>query len=231
VIVQTIGILGGFGPDATIDLERRILVESRKLVAADFNRGYPPVVSFHLRHPPIQLKDGAPLSGPLRIDPRVLEAAARLGSLVDFLIIGANTPHVFVDEISAAAGCDVVSMVDVVSEELARSAASPVGLLGLGVPQAYVDRFDRDGVRYITAATKVREALDEAILRMLEGRTTHAHREAARAALKDVRDRGATAIVLGCTEIPLLLDEDPVSADVLDPGDLVVGAAVRRAIG
>ncbi len=228
--MKTIGILGGFGPDATIELERRILEESRRRIPPALNGGYPPVVTFHLRHPPVRHEHGAPPAGPLRIDDRVLEAARRLGALADLLIIGANAPHLFADEIAAAAGCEVVSMVDVVVEEIRRRPVAPVGLLGLGVPEAYVKRLDREGIATVVADPQARRDLDEGILRTLEGRTTDTHREAAREAVRSVRARGAQATVLGCTEIPILLATGAVAPDLIDPGPLVVRAAVARAI-
>lgn len=238
--MRTIGILGGFGPDATLTLEHEILLESRRLLPARFNQGYPPVVTVHIRHPPILLEDGKPPEGPLRIDPRVLEAARRLGAWADLLLIGANTPHLFEDEIRDASGCEVVSMVDVTVDAIraARRAAQvpgeipvpPVGLLGLGVPAAFVRRFEADHVAFIPAGDEVRRTLDEAIYRTLEEGVVEARRPAAVAAVDWLRAGGAFPIVLGCTEIPLLLGERANAPDLIDPGRLAARVAVRRAI-
>jgi aspartate racemase len=179
----------------------------------------------------VQLGEDGRAREPLEIDPRVLEASARLGAWADFLVIVANTPHLFVDEIAAAAGRPVLSMVDLVVEELERRGDRPVGLLGLGVPQAYVDRFARERIDVVTAPRDVRAPLDEAILRMLEGITTGEHRAAARAAVAAVREAGAAGTVLGCTEIPLLLGEHANAPDLVDPARLLARAAVRRAVG
>jgi len=238
--MRTIGILGGFGPDATLALEHEILVESRRLLPARFNQGYPPVVTVHLRHPPILLEDGRPPTGPLSVDPRVLESARRLGAWADLLLIGANTPHLFEDEIREASGCEVVSMVDVTVDAIraAHRAARvpgeipdpPVGLLGLGIPAAFVRRFEADDVAFIPAGDEVRGALDEAIYRTLEEGVVAARRPAAAAAVDWLRARGASPIVMGCTEIPLLLGPDAEAPDLIDPGRLAARVAVRRAI-
>jgi aspartate racemase len=228
--MKTIGILGGFGPDATLEIEAEILRESRRLLPQRFNQGYPPVVTVHLRHPPILLENGVPPEGPFRVDPRVLETARRLGEWADFLIIGANTPHLFVDEIAAAAGREVLSMVDLVMDDVRRSGPGRVGLLGLGVPGAYVNRFESEGVPFVVPPDDVRGALDEAIYRTLEGATTDRHGRAAHAAVDWLRGHPARPIVMGCTEIPLLLGEAADAPDLINPGRLLARAAVRKAI-
>lgn len=228
--MQTIGVLGGFGPDATTHFERAVHEASRALIPPDVNRGYPPMVTVHVRHPPILIgDDGRPIQ-PLTLDPRLLEWARRLGELADFLVIVANTPHLFVEEIASAAGRPVLSMVDVVVQELEHRRIRRVGLLGLGVPEAYVRSFEREGIDTLTAPPGIRAALDDAILRMLEGRTTDAHRAAARDAVDALRRGGADTTILGCTEIPLLLGEGAERADLVDPGALLARAAVARAV-
>lgn len=228
--MKTIGVLGGFGPEATMVFERQVLQFARDLVPPKFNQGYPPMVTVHLRHPPVLLEDEAPPQHRPRIDPRVLDTAQRLGQWSDFLVIVANTPHLFVGEIAEAAGCEVLSMVDLVVEEIRARAADRVGLLGLGIPLAYVDRFEAEGIEYRTAPDPVIRQLDDAILRTLELSTTDIHRQAAHAAVGALRVEDADPIVLGCTEIPLLLSDDAGAPDLIDPGLLLAEAAVRKAI-
>ena len=162
--------------------------------------------------------------------PRLLEAAARLGQWADLLVLPCNTPHKFLEEIRDAAGCEILSIVDVTVTELRRRAADPVGLLGLGVPQVYSERFDGEGFEVVTAPPDTRDRLDDAILRLIEGATTNEHREVARDAVASTRSAGAAATVLGCTEIPLLLGAAADAIDLVNPAQLLAEAAVRRAI-
>ena len=46
----TIGVLGGFGPQATTEFENRVHEEARLVLPPHFDRGYPPMVTVHLRH-------------------------------------------------------------------------------------------------------------------------------------------------------------------------------------
>ena len=125
--MRTIGILGGIGPQATMDFVKRVHSVAQQLIPRHLNQGYPPMVTVYLRHAPVIIKDEKAVE-PLTLDPRVLVSARRLGEWADLLAIPSNTPHLFIDEIRKAAGCEVVSIVDVTMAELKRRARQPVGL-------------------------------------------------------------------------------------------------------
>src|SRR5690242_10333772 len=56
-IMKTIGVLGGLGPQATMDFEARVHRVAQRLIPADRNGGYPPMVVYYCRHPPVLLTD------------------------------------------------------------------------------------------------------------------------------------------------------------------------------
>lgn len=105
-----------------------------------------------------------------------------------------------------------------------------VGLLGLRVPKIYSERLVADGFSIETAPKPQRGALNDAILRLMEGRETEQHRQAAADALGAVRATGVTHTVLGCTEIPLLLGETAEAPDLVNPAQLLAETVVRRAV-
>ena len=49
--MKTIGVLGGLGPQATMDFEERIHTVSQQLIPQHGNSGYPPMVVYYYRHP------------------------------------------------------------------------------------------------------------------------------------------------------------------------------------
>jgi aspartate/glutamate racemase len=65
----------------------------------------------------------------------------------------------------------------------------------------------------------------------MEGREAKEHTEAVREAVDELRARGVDAVVLGCTEIPLLLGDESDAPDLINPVALLAEAAVRFAIG
>jgi len=229
--MKTIGVLGGLGPQATMDFEKRLHRAAQRVIPPHLNGGYPPMVVWYCRHPPVLVKeDGHPVL-PLRADPRLLEAAGRLGQVADFLVIPSNTPHAVQPEIERAAGRRVVSMVGATIDEVRRRGWKRVGVAGLGQPVFYTEPLGRLGVACETLDAPARDALDPAIFRVMEGREGEAEQAAARAAVQQLRARGVDGIILGCTELPLLLgaaaDKDP---DLLNPAELLATAAVSAAM-
>src|SRR5262245_1830357 len=109
--MKTIGILGGIGPQATMDFEVRLHRVAQRLIPQHWNSGYPPIVAIYLRHPPFVLDENHAPIVPWQADPRLLEAAAKLGTLCDFLVITSNGTHVFQPQIEQAAGRRVLSMI------------------------------------------------------------------------------------------------------------------------
>jgi len=228
--MKTVGVLGGMGPQATMDFEARFHRAAQRMIPPRWNAGYPPLVVFYLRHPPMRCDaEGRPRS-PLEPDPRLLEAARRLGSASDVLVIAANWPHRFAPEIEQASGRRVLNMIALAIDEVRRRRWRRVGVVGLGDPVVYTTPLAEIGVECEILAPGLRDALDLGIGALMEGREGEEQRAAARRAVEDLRARQVDGILLGCTEIPLLLGAAGEGADLLNPLQLLAEAVVRLAI-
>lgn len=228
--MKTVGVLGGAGPQATMDFEVRFHREAQRLIPPRFNTGYPPLVVVYLRHPPMRCNESGRPVEPYEPDPRLLETARGLGALVDFVVITSNTPHLFVAEIERAAGHQVLSMIERVVDEVRRRGWRRVGVMGFGDPLVYTRPLSALGIECETLPPSLRAALDQGIGAVMEGRESEEHRAVARRALETLRGRSIEGAILGCTEIPLLLGEAGVDTDLLNPLQLLAAAAVRAAL-
>jgi aspartate racemase len=229
--MKTIGVLGGLGPQATMDFEARAHRAAQRLIPPDKNHGYPPMVVYYYRHGPALLTaEGKPMI-PYRPDPRLLEAARRLGSLADFLVITSNSVHLLHAEIEQAAGRKVLNMIEATLAEVRRRGWRRVGVLTLSRPVVYAQPLARDRIACETLDAEVQAALDAAIFRVMEGRDDAGSAAAARRAVAALRASGVDGVILGCTELPLLLREDAEAEDLINPGQLLAEAAVKRALG
>ena len=125
--MRSIGILGGIGPQATMDFEARIHRVARQFVTQHGNTGYPPMVTVYMRYAPVLVNSDAIPVKPLVLDPRLLDTARRLGEWADLIVIPSNTPHLFLDPIRKASGSTIISMIDVTVEALHSRGANAVG--------------------------------------------------------------------------------------------------------
>jgi len=133
--MKRMGVLGGMSAQATIDFEARVHQAAQRLLPQHWNSGYPPMLVWYHRHAPMRVTDdGRPIL-PMQLDPRLLDAAAWLGKASDFLVIPCNSAHVGLAEITRAAGCPVLSMVEVTLDDVRRRGWQRVGVLGFhGAP-------------------------------------------------------------------------------------------------
>lgn len=229
--MKTIGVLGGLGPQATMDLEARIHRVSQRLIPPHQNGGYPPMVVHYVRHSPFLPSEKGAADQPPRPDPRLLEAARRLGAVADFLVIASNGVHLIQAEIEQAAGRKVLSMIEATIDEVRRRRWTRVGVLGLGEPVIYTRPLGRLGIACEIVDLAHRNALETAAFQLMEGRDTPGSATVARDAVAALRKRGVDGVILGCTEIPLLLREAGDAPDLINPTQMIAERAVKAAMG
>ncbi len=231
--MKTIGVLGGIGPQATMDFEARVHRVSQQLIEPRGNMGYPPMVVAYFRETPVIMPaDGSiPKSRP-PINPHLVEYARRLGEWADFLVILANGMHAYQSEIEQASGRPVLSMVDVVVAEVQRRQLRRVGLIDFrpGAINVYAERLTRLGIDWPEVPPEMLSSLAGVMVAVDEGRAGQPERKVTDEALQFLRDRSADGIIPACTEFPFAMGEQMRAPDVLNPVQLLAEAAVRHAM-
>jgi aspartate racemase len=106
-----------------------------------------------------------------------------------------------------------------------------VGLVTYGTPNVYRQPLEERGVRCESLPEELQARLDPAIISFHAGQTGPDATATAREAVATLRALEVDCIVLGCTEIPLLLGVDADAPDLINPAALLADAAVRYAIG
>lgn len=213
-----------------MDFESQVHRVSQRLIGPSGSSGYPPMIVYYYRSAPIVTAGSGTPSLPLQPDPRLLDAAAKIGRLSDFIVITSNFLHLLQTEIEQAAKCEVLSMIDVTLAERQVRQWRHVGVAGFGDPVVYTRPLQAAGVLTETVKGELRTKLDEAIHKLMEGRDDAQSVETARDAVTELRSSGADGIILGCTEIPLLLGAEASAADLLNPLQLLAEAAVEHAL-
>ena len=227
--MRKLGILGGFGPQATTDFAVRLHRAAQAIVPQHNNAGYPPLLAYYHRRAPIVVRDdGSPVL-PLQPDPELLAMARLLGRWADLLVIISNGAHAIQAEIEQAADRPVVSMIDATLAELRRRQVRRVGVLGLFGPRIYQEPLAALGIACDTVDAELQARLDQAIFAVMEGRAAEVQ-AVGQEAVAALRARGVDAIVLGCTEIPFLVPELEHDPAILNPTQLLAEAAVRAAV-
>jgi aspartate racemase len=226
--MASVGLVGGLGPESTIDYYRRIL----EAWASEDPGSSPSIVIDSL-----DVARGLRLvehDRPALID-YLLESLRRLaGAGVDFVAITANTPHIVFDEVAARSPIPLVSIVEVCARQAQARGWRRVALLGTRFTMEapfYPQVCARYGVEVVTPSAVDRAWVHARYVgELLKGDFRDATRGEFVALAARLRDEEhVEALVLGGTELPLLLPE-PVIAGLpaLDTTTLHVAAIVER---
>jgi len=154
----------------------------------------------------------------------------------DFLVLATNTMHRVAPEIEAAVSIPLVHIVDVTADAALAAGASRLGLLGTApVMQAdfYRKRFAARGIEVLVPNGPDQSLVNDVIFNELtRGRLVDSSRKEYVRIMRELADRGAEGIVLGCTEISLLISPaDLPGVPLYDTTALHVDRAVQLALG
>ncbi|MEV6714498.1 aspartate/glutamate racemase family protein [Lentzea sp. NPDC051208] len=161
------------------------------------------------------------------------EAAAHVqAGGADFLLICTNTMHKVFDQVQAAVDVPVIHLGDTTAQAIKQAGLTTVGLLGTGFTMDqpfYRERLEDHGLKVLLPSTEDRATVHRIIYDEL---CVGIVREESRRAYQDViaRFEGAQGVILGCTEIELLITQADVPLPVFPTTRLHVEAAVERAI-
>jgi aspartate racemase len=226
--MSTVGIVGGLGPESTIDYYRRILKAWEK----DDPTSAPSIVidSLDVRRA-LYLVD----KNRSELAEYLLASLRRLaGAGAHFAVMTANTPHIVFDDLTARSPVPLLSIVEVCAEEARQRGLGRLALLGTRFTMEasfYPEVCARYGVAVVTPNDAERAWIHERYVgELLEGEFRDDTRQRFMSLVSRLRDEASIdGVILGGTELPLLLPT-PLIAGVpaLDTTALHVAAIVKR---
>jgi aspartate racemase len=154
---------------------------------------------------------------------------------VDFLVICTNTMHKLADIVVERTGLPLLHIVDVAGSAIMEHRLHRVGLLGTRFVMRqgfYQERLQKHfGIDVIAPNEDEQTAVHDIIYQELcQGRIEDASRRNCIEIIKALTERGAEGIILGCTELPLLISPADVAIPVFDTTRLHAEATVEMAL-
>ncbi len=232
--MKTIGIIGGLGPEATVDYYKEIINQVK-----DMNRGdslsYPEIIIYSVNMETFigRLEkndyDGAAryISGCVS----KLEAAG-----ADFAAISANTPHLLFDEIQKNVSIPLVSIVETCRERVKQKGLKRCGLLGTKFTMNatfFSEVFAKDNIEVVSPGKKDIERINELLFSELE---LGIFKESTQTELlgiiqKMIDSYKIDSVILGCTEFPIMFrEEEYLGLPFLNTTRIHVEAIVEQAM-
>lgn len=228
---KRVGIIGGMGPAATCDLMMKIIEMTE---AACDQEHIHVLVDSNVNIPD---RTAALLSGGEDPVPEMLASARRLESIgADFLILPCNTAHCFIPRLKDEVGIPFLSMPDETAALLKSKGVKTAAVLatdGTVKSGLYGDALAAAGINAIYPDDEQQKQVMSLIYDYIKKGITDPSllpHDMIVSIVGDLKRRGAEALLLACTELPLAFDITGIDDDTcVDPTRVLAAAAIREA--
>lgn len=229
--MKRLGIIGGLGPESTVDYYQRIVATYREQT----HGGYPAIIinSIDLNKARDLVTANAltELTGYLLAE---VQRLARAGA--DFGLLAANTPHIVFDDLRRQSPIPLLSIVEATCEAAKTMGLKRLGLLGTRFTMQgrfFHDVFAEAGMTLVVPTEEEQAYIHEKYLgELVNGIFLPETRERLLQIVKRMEERdGIKSVILGGTELPLILRDAPSDIAFLDTTKIHVNAVIAEMLG
>jgi len=229
-LYKKIGILGGLSPESTVIYYLRIVRRYQELFG---DHSYPEIIIYSMSFQ--KFVDWMARDRWNEITDELIRGIRNLAAAgADFALIATNTMHLVFDEVEKASPIPLISIVDATAEAIKKEKINTVGLLGTVFTMEgdfYRHGLAKYGIETIVPKKADRDYINKVIFEELcRGLIRDESRNNFKRIIEELTERGAEGIVLGCTEIPLLIDEMGVSTRIFDTTKIHADKALEFAV-
>lgn len=225
--MKTVGVLGGFGPETTAEFYVSVIEKNRKL-----NTNSHPEMLIHNSPVPFSLEEDAVKNakGLDKFLPILLNGLKIIQDKVDFVVLPCNTLHIFIEDLRSASKKPVVSIIDEMVNEVKSRNLKRVGLLATMKTfkeKLYENKLKENGVRVVKPDAHDIVRLSQIIHLLLQGVKSDALKTELLVIIEDLKRKGAEELILGCTDLQLLILPEHSPLKLIDTIDVLANSTVR----
>lgn len=229
--MKKLGLVGGIGPESTLDYYKGIIVRYREKVPID---SYPQMIIDS-----IDLAEMYAYASDKRWEPftdRLVESIENLAAGgAELAAMAANTAHIVFAEVSRRSPLPLISIVEETCRYAQAKACKSVVVFGTAFTMSsglYTEAFARYGINAFVPAAEEQAAIHNIIFPNLqEGIVlTEDKQTILQIAKRMIAETGADALILGCTELPLIIKESDLDVLVLDTTQIHIDSIVHRLV-
>lgn len=218
------------GPVATSQLYNKIISIFQEKYNAKYDKDFPEIIIVSLPIPNIVGKiENEELAIAMLIN--AVKRLEKAGS--SFIVIPCNTIHAYIETLRQSIKIPILSIMEEVIALLKEKNFLNVGLFSTEFTlkaNLYSEGLNRIGVNLIKLNYKKQKLLTKLIMEILSGKLTQANKKILLNLINDIKNRGAEIIILGCTELPLLINQDDCDIELINTIEVLAQASVRESI-
>lgn len=199
--MKTIGILGGMGPLATVDLFEKIVLATK----AEKDQDHIPILIDN--KPQIADRTQAILNQGPSPYKELLAGAKGLEKMgAGLLAIACNTSHYYYQDLTSELEIPILHMQKIVAKKIGQgpykkpAILATKGALEVGL---YQKALDQEGVDYLLPNQDQENIIQDLIYQAIKSKNFNYSQEAIQGVFQDLQDQGADSFILGCTELPI----------------------------
>lgn len=228
--MKIIGILGGLGPEATAELFLRII----RATPAKRDQDHLPIIIFN--NPQIPDRTAAILYGGESPLIELIKTAQRLERAgADFIIMPCNTAHYYYDELKSSVKIPFLNMIELTVKRVLNvypnvklvGLMATTGTVKTGLYQKY---FENYGVKVIVPSDEEQHIVMSGIYDGVKAGDLNLGRRLLLDVANKLIANGAELIILGCTEISIVIKNGDLKVPVVDPLQVLAEEAVKLAL-
>ncbi|MGM0437032.1 MAG: aspartate/glutamate racemase family protein [Bacillota bacterium] len=225
---KIIGVVGGMGPDATVDLFQKVISKT----LAEKDQDHHKLLIYN--NPQIPDRTAAILENGENPLPELIKTAEKLEKAgADFLVIPCNTAHYYYEELNKKIGIEIINMIEEVAKKVdENNNIKKVGLMGTkGVIKSKI--YHQELLEYdIEVIQPNKENMDkimEIIYTIKSGKQDKKQQSTLTEIALELVDKGAEGLILGCTELPLLFAKDKFNYPLFISQNILAEKALEKA--
>ena len=229
--MKRIGIIGGIGPESTIDYYKRIISTFQRQPSPSV---FPEIIIYSTSLTDLmeilETRDWGSLTDWLV---ERVEALQRAGA--DFSVIGSNTPHIVFEDVRLRSPIPLLSIVEETCKKAESLSLKKLGLMGTNFTMKsdfYPKLFHGRGMSVIVPGEADQQLIHDRLFSEIErGIIKKSTREELLSIVKRMIDKDhIDSVILGCTELPLILDKDEYGIPFLNTTAIHVESIVKYCI-
>jgi aspartate racemase len=227
---KKIGIIGGLSPESTVTYYLNI---TRTYVEQFGDYGYPDIIIYSVNLENYHIWRAENRWDKITNDMILVAEKLKMAG-ADFCLIATNTMHKVFDEVQSKCDLPFIHILEPTIKAIKNRAISKVGVLGTKFTMSesfYKDKLLQNEIISIVPNTMQQDIIHEIIEQeLVRGIMKPESKSKFLEIINNLIAEGAEGVILGCTEIPLLINQDDCSIPLFDTAVLHSNAALKFAI-